>query len=140
MKAPKIILVVTVCLLFCFIFFVQSDTKVMMATAIAGNKTFPPACYIKVDGNEYLIENIYKYDNKILSEFWFVGSEGFAVQKLGLLANEYSAEQKPYQFLSYSKNKADVVFNSKKYKIDYQMGDTIISKIDSDKIILFIDK
>lgn len=105
-----------------------------------GYITYPPGCSLKVEGKEYLIKNVYKYENKILTEYWFPGSEGFAIQKLGFFKNNYSEEQKPYRFLRYSTNKSYVMFNSKKYRIDYHRGDTIISKIDNNKMIMFIDK
>ena len=141
MKIIKGILIVIALLMLGFWVFTKSNLKVIMAEAREdGYRTYPQNCYLKVQGKEYLIENVYKYENKILSEFWFLGSEGFAVQQFSLFKNNYSHEQMPYRFLRYSTNKSYVTFNSKKHKIDTQQGDTIISKIDNQKIILFIDK
>ncbi|UIR56813.1 hypothetical protein LZQ00_03105 [Sphingobacterium sp. SRCM116780] len=141
MKIIKAILIVIVLLMLGFWIFTKSNLKVIMAEAREdGYRTYPQDCYLNVQGKEYLIENVYKYEHKILSEFWFLGSEGFAVQKLSFFKNNYSHEQMPYRLLTYSTNKSYVTFNSKKYKIDAHRGDTIISKIDNQKIILFIDK
>ncbi|PXY44242.1 hypothetical protein [Flavobacterium hydrophilum] len=70
----------------------------------------------------------------------FLGSEGFAVEKLGLNGNRYSKEQEDYKFLNLEKTKEYLFFNSEKHKIDYNKGDTIISKIDSNHIVLFINE
>jgi len=144
MKIIKIILISISALIFIligFLFLTKSNIKVIKAETNHNFKgIYPPNCFYKFRNEEYLIENVYVYKNKILNEFWFIGSEGFAVQKFNLLEHNYSNEEKPYRFLNYNTDKSYIYFNSKKYKIDYTKGDTIISKIDSKKIIMFIDK
>lgn len=102
---------------------------------------YPPNCFIKFENKKYLVEEIYKYKHKILNEYWFVASEGFAVEKFDFpFEMNYSNEQKEYKILSYSENEKFIKFNSRKYKITEKRNDTIISKIDNNKLILFIDE
>jgi hypothetical protein len=103
-------------------------------------KIYPPNCFVQFENKKYLVLEVYKYKNKFLKEFWFVASEGFAVQKFEFpFEINYANEQKPYIFLNYSEKNDSIKFNSIKYKISEKRGDTIISKIDKTKIILFID-
>lgn len=102
---------------------------------------YPPNCFIKFENKKYLIKQIYKYRYKILSEYWFVASEGFAVQKFEFpFEMNYSNDQKKYILLKYSENEEFIRFNSQKYKITEKRNDTIISKIADNKIIIFINE
>ncbi|MBF4492700.1 hypothetical protein IR010_09120 [Flavobacterium sp. MR2016-29] len=124
-----------------FLFFVQPKINIVRAEFNKDhNNLYPPNCYVFFQNKKYLIREVYKYENGILNEYWFLGSEGFAVEKLGINGNSYSKEQKEYEFLNLEKAKDYVVFNSEKYKIDYINEDTIISKIDLNNIIVFINK
>ena len=42
---------------------------------------YPPNCFVKFENKKYLMRTVYKYRFKILSEYWDVGTEGFAVRK-----------------------------------------------------------
>ncbi|MDR6369593.1 hypothetical protein J2795_000170 [Chryseobacterium bernardetii] len=102
---------------------------------------YPPKCFIKFENKKYLIKQRYKYRYKILSEYWFVASEGFAVQKFEFpFEMNYSNDQKKYILLKYSENEEFIKFNSQKYKITEKRNDTIISKIADDKLIIFINE
>ncbi|MEN2414827.1 hypothetical protein [Flavobacterium mesophilum] len=101
---------------------------------------YPPDCYLIFQNKKHLIKEIYKYKRGILNEYWFLGSEGFAVEKLGMNGNKYSKEQECFKFLNLEKAKDYLAFNSVKYKIDYIKGDTSISKIDTNDIVIFIDE
>ncbi len=105
------------------------------------NNIYPPSCFIKFENKKYLMKQIYKYKYKILSEYLFVASEGFAVQKFTFpFEMNYNNEQKKYILLKYSENEEFIKFNSRKYKITEKRNDTIISKIAKDKLIIFINE
>ncbi|MDH5035537.1 hypothetical protein [Chryseobacterium cucumeris] len=102
---------------------------------------YPPKCFIKFENKKYLIKQIYKYKYKILSEYWFVASEGFAVQKFEFpFEMNYNNDQKKSILLKYSENEKFIKINSRKYKITEKRNDTIISKIGVDKLIIFINQ
>lgn len=137
----SLIVLLLIMLTFVFLFFIQPKTNVLKAEFNENyDSLYPSDCYVVFQNKKYLMREIYKYENGILNEYWFLGSEGFAVEKLGIYRNEYSKEQKDYKFLNFEKEKEYVVFNSVKYKIDYMKGDTIISKIDLNDIIVFVNK
>lgn len=125
-----------------FLVHFNKNLVAIKATAAArGCKVFPNECYFQYDGKEYLIENIYKYNNKKLDEYWFVGSEGFTVQKFaGKNIGAYSAVNKPYIKLHYDTLDNSIHFQANNYAINAKKGDTLFSKIDSERVILFIDK
>lgn len=102
---------------------------------------YPSSCFIKFENKKFLVQEIYKYKHKILNEYWFVASEGFAIQKFEFpFEMNYNNEQKKYRILKYTKNEKLVKFNSQEYKITEKRNDTIISKITENKVIIFIDK
>lgn len=102
---------------------------------------YPSSCFIKFENKKFLVQEIYKYKYKILNEYWFVASEGFAIQKFEFpFEMNYSNEQKKYRILKYTENKKFIKFNSQEYKITEKRNDTVISKISENKLILFIDK
>ncbi|NHM03677.1 hypothetical protein [Flavobacterium celericrescens] len=102
---------------------------------------YPSSCFIKFENKKFLVQEIYKYKHKILNEYWFVASEGFAIQKFEFpFEMNYNNEQKKYRILKYTENEKLVKFNSQEYKITEKRNDTIISKITENKVIIFIDK
>lgn len=102
---------------------------------------YPPNCFIKFENKKFLVQEIYKYKHKILSEYWFVANEGFAIQKFEFpFEMNYNNDQKKYRILKYAENEKFIKFNSHEYKIAEKRNDTIISKIGENKLILFIDK
>ena len=102
---------------------------------------YPPNCFIIFENKKYLIQEVYKYKHKILSEYWFVASEGFAVRKFEFpFEMNYNNKQKKLSLLKYSDDKRNINFANQKFKISEIRNDTIISKIDDNKIILFIDE
>lgn len=122
------------------------STKLKLTVEIAEcnanyENIYPPNCFIKFENKKYLIKQIYKYKYKILSEYWFVASEGFAVQKFEFpFEMNYNNDQKKSILLKYSENEEFIKFNSQKYKITEKRNDTIISKIAEDKLIIFINE
>ncbi|UHO38900.1 hypothetical protein H5J24_01570 [Chryseobacterium capnotolerans] len=102
---------------------------------------YPPNCFIKFENKKYLITQKYKYKYKILSEYWFVASEGFAVQKFQFpFEMNYSNDQKGDIILKYFENEEFIKFNSRKYNITEKRNDTIISKTADGKLIIFINE
>lgn len=143
---------ITKFLLFCIIFLILLITGILLFTktemriahaAYYKNyeKIYPPHCFIQFENKKYLIEEIYIYEHKILKEYSFVASEGFATEKFNFpLEMNYNKEQKKHFILKYSNNQTSVEFNSQRYKISEKRNDTLISKINDNKLILFIDK
>ncbi len=103
--------------------------------------TYPPDCFIIFENKKYLIKDLYKYKSKILKEYTFAASEGFATQKFTFpFEMNYSNEQKKRVILRYSGKAAFANFDSHQYKISEKRKDTLISKINSNELILFIEK
>ncbi len=120
-------------------FYTKPEVKIITAENNEYYKgVYPKSCYLKFENKNFLIQNVYKYKYGILNEYWFLGSEGFAIEKLGFLENDYSIEQKPYKYLNSINEDEFLKFGNEIYKIDKKKGDTIISKINDNKIILFI--
>ena len=123
----------------CLYFYTKTNVKIIAADYNEMyKKMYPKSCFLKFENSDFLIRNVYKYKNGILDEYWFLGSEGFAVEKLGFWDNEYNNEQKPYKFLNLDTSSEFLKFGNENYKIDKILGDTLISKIDANKIIMFI--
>ena len=133
------ILVILLLSAICFYFYTKPNVKIIAAESNEiYKKMYPKSCFLKFENSDFLIRNVYKYKNGILDEYWFLGSEGFAVEKLGFWDNEYNNEQKPYKFLNLDTSSEFLKFGNENYKIDKILGDTLISKIDANKIIMFI--
>lgn len=104
-------------------------------------KIYPPGCFINFENKKYLIREIYKYKHKLLSEYSFIASEGFATQKFVFpFEMNYNNELRKNIILRYSRNTAFVKFNSRQYQINEKRTDTLISKISDNELILFIEK
>lgn len=102
---------------------------------------YPPDCFISFENKKYLIAEIYRYKNKVLREYSFAASEGFATRKFSFpFEMNYSNEQRKRVILRYSRNSSFVEFDSHQYKISEKRKDTIISKLNSNALILFIEK
>ena len=102
---------------------------------------YPADCFINFENKKYLVQKVYKYKNKILKEYWFIGSEGFAIQKFdNILHSNLDKDLKPLEHLNYSLTNKIVKFNTRDYLISEKRNDTIISKVDDNKILLFIDE
>ncbi|WP_407481960.1 hypothetical protein [Elizabethkingia meningoseptica] len=98
---------------------------------------YPPECFIKYETKKYLISDVYIYKKKLLREYRFTGSEGFAVKKLSPLhPGEYSSGQKI--ILNYRQTLSEVNYNATIYHITAVKGDTIFSETSPGKMILFI--
>ena len=122
-----------------FYFYTKPNVKIITAeNNEIYKKMYPKSCFLKFENTEYLIQNIYKYKNGILDERCFLGSEGFAVEKLGFWEIKYINGQKPSKFLNLNMGSEFLKFGNENYKIDKILGDTLISKIDANKIIMFI--
>ena len=133
------ILVILLSLAIGFYFYTKPNVKIITAeNNEMYKKMYPKSCFLKFENTEYLIQNIYKYKNGILDERCFLGSEGFTVEKLGFWDIKYSNGQKPSQFLNLNIDNEFLEFDNQNYKIDKILGDTLISKIDANKIIMFI--
>lgn len=104
-------------------------------------KTYPPNSFISFQNKKYLIQLKYKYSHHFLSEYWSIGSEGYAVQKFSFpFEMNYDKIRQPYKFLNYTKKGDSIIYNYTKYKILEKRKDTIISSNGENHIILFIEK
>ncbi|WP_407477575.1 hypothetical protein [Elizabethkingia meningoseptica] len=100
---------------------------------------YPPECFIKYETKKYLISDVYIYKKKLLREYRFTGSEGFAVKKLSpLRQSEYNSGQKI--ILNYQQSLSEVKYNATLYHITAVKEDTIFSETSPGKMVLFITK
>lgn len=144
MKFLKILLISTTTLILIIAgILVFTKTKLTVGNAEFNSNyeyIYPPNCFIKFENKKYLIREIYKYNYKILNEYRSIGTEGFAVQKIEIpFEMNYNSKHKTHFFLKYSANSKFIEFDSQKYKITEKRNDTIISKINDKKIIIFIE-
>ncbi len=97
-------------------------------------------CYLKWNGNNYLITDYYKYKNDELIEYKSPTSSGFAIFNLTDSTTFYGGSRDRYKKL-YHKQKSDgLQLDEEKFKIDYISNDTIVSKIDDTFIKVTIQK
>jgi len=97
-------------------------------------------CYLKWNGNNYLITDYYKYKNDDLIEYRSATSSGFAVFDLTDSTTFYNGNRDRYKKLWYKQKSDGVQLDKEKIKIDYINKDTIISKIDDTFIKVIVKK
>lgn len=142
LKLVGLLIIVSIIILAGILNFTKTELTVENAEFNANYENiYPSSCFIKFENKKFLVQEIYKYKHKILNEYWFVASEGFAIQKFEFpFEMNYNNEQKKYRILKYTENEKLIKFNSQEYKITEKRNDTIISKITENKLIIFIDK
>lgn len=142
LKLVGLLIIVSIIILAGILNFTKTELTVENAEFNANYENiYPSSCFIKFENKKFLVQEIYKYKHKILNEYWFVASEGFAIQKFEFPFDmNYNNEQKKYRILKYTENEKLIKFNSQEYKITEKRNDTIISKITENKLIIFIDK
>ena len=142
LKLVGLLIIVSIIILAGILNFTKTELTVENAEFNANYENiYPSSCFIKFENKKFLVQEIYKYKHKILNEYWFIASEGFAIQKFEFPFDmNYNNEQKKYRILKYTENEKLIKFNSQEYKITEQRNDTIISKITENKLIIFIDK
>lgn len=97
-------------------------------------------CYLKWNGNNYLITDYYKYKNDDLIEYKSPTSSGFAVFNLKDSTTFYGGIRDRYKKLWYKEESDGVQLDNEKFKIDYRNMDTIVSKTDKTFIKVLIQK
>ena len=142
LKLVGLLIIVSIIILAGILNFTKTELTVENAEFNANYENiYPSSCFIKFENRKFLVQEIYKYKHKILNEYWFVASEGFAIQKFEFPFDmNYNNEQKKYRILKYTENEKLIKFNSQEYKITEKRNDTSISKITENKLIIFIDK
>ena len=142
LKLVGLLIIVLILILAGILNFTKTELTVENAEFNANYENiYPSSCFIKFENKKFLVQEIYKYKHKILFEYWFIGSEGFAIQKFEFpFEMNYNNEQKKYRILKYTENEKLIKLNSQEYKITEKRNDTIISKITENKLIIFIDK
>ncbi len=131
MKTIKIVLLILIFTLVLFLAFSKLNLTVINAEYHKNHESiYPSNCFVKFENKKYLIRNIDKYRFKILNENWSVGTEGFAVRK---------SISKENRVLNFQKSDSNIKYNLNEYIISEIRKDTIISKINDDKIIIFVD-
>lgn len=93
----------------------------------------------KFNGEKFFLDKIYIYKYNTIREYSFAAGESLANVKFDLFDNRYHMVNN-HKVLAFHKNRNEVIFDSKRLNIDYENGDTIISKINENEIILFIKK
>lgn len=142
LKLVGLLIIVLIIILVGILNFTKTELTVENAEFNANYENIYPSSYfIKFENKKFLVQDIYKYKHKILNEYWFIASEGFAIQKFEFpFEMNYNNEQKKYRILKYTENEKLIKFNSQEYKITEKRNDTIISKITENKLIIFIDE
>ncbi|EDM37936.1 hypothetical protein PBAL39_15964 [Pedobacter sp. BAL39] len=97
-------------------------------------------CYLKLNGNNYLITDYYRYKNDHLIEYKSATSSGFAVFNLIDSNSSYNGSRDRYKKLWYKQKSDSFALDNEKYKIDYVHKDTVVSNIDRTAIKVVIQK
>ena len=101
---------------------------------------YPKTNFVKFENKDFLIKEIYKYRLNLLMEIQFSGSEGFATQKVDISDLIKTKEKTGFpKFLKFKKKDHEIIYNSETYPITEQRQDSIFSKINENKMILFIN-
>lgn len=130
-KFTKTILLILALGFILYLFFSKLNLTVIKAEYHKNYESiYPSKCFVKFENRKYLIRNIYKYHFKILIENWSVGMEDFAVKK---------SIGKENPLLKFQKSDSKIGYNSHEYKISEVRKDTVISKINDDEIMIFVD-
>jgi len=97
-------------------------------------------CYLKWNGNNYLITDYYKYKNDVLIEYKSATSSGFAKFDLTKSKSLYNGSRDRYKKLWYKQSKNSFKLDNEKFKKDYINKDTVVSNIDGTFIKVVIQK
>ena len=101
---------------------------------------YPKTNFVKFENKDFLIKEVYTYQLNLLTEIQFSGSEGFATQKVDLFDLIKTKEKADFpKFLKFKKKDHEIIYNSETYPITEQRQDSIFSKINNNKMILFIN-
>ncbi len=135
-----ILIVLGVIFYFAYSILQQSNITVVKAEFDENYEYIYPAdCFITFQNRKYLAREVYKYKNGRLIEYWFPAAEGFAIEKFGITKIADNKRQGNLKTVWTNHGTKIVMFDSLEYKIGQQKGDTLISKINSKEVILFID-
>ena len=115
-------------------------TIIMDAQIRAKNDNHFKGCYLKWNGNNYLITDYYKYKNDVLIEYKSATSSGFAVFNLTNSKSFYNGSRDRYKKLWYKQKKNSFQLDNEKFKKDYINKDTVISDIDGTFIKVVVQK
>ena len=100
---------------------------------------YPEDCFINFEGKKYLATNRFIYNWNILIKNIVPAGEGILVHQIDILNYDYTCENNGRKFLNLKEIENEVRYNGKKYIIDYKNGDSLISKLNNHKIIIFIN-
>ncbi|SKB86790.1 hypothetical protein SAMN05660477_01517 [Soonwooa buanensis] len=143
MKRFKFVLITLSLLVILLIgFFSFSKPKQILIAEYNPNylSIYPKTNFIKFENKDFLIKEIYKYQLNLLTEIQFSGSEGFATQKVDVSDLIKTKEKAGFpKFLKFKKKDHEIIYNSQSYPITEQRLDSILSKNNENKIILFIN-
>ena len=115
-------------------------TIIMDAQIRDKNDNYFKDCYLKWNGNNYLITDYYKYKNDVLIEYKSATSSGFATFNLTNSKSFYNGSRDRYKKLWYKQKKNSFQLDNKKFKKDYINKDTVVSKIDGTFIKVVVQK
>lgn len=104
------------------------------------NDNYFKDCYLKWNGNNYLITDYYQYKNDDLIEYKSATSSGFAIFNLNNSQSFYNGSRDRYKKLWYKQKSDNFQLDNEKYKIDYINKDTVVSKLDDTFIKVVIQK
>ena len=91
-------------------------TIIMDAQIRAKNDNHFKGCYLKWNGNNYLITDYYKYKNDVLIEYKSATSSGFAIFNLTNSKSFYNGSRDRYKKLWYKQKKTASNWTTKNLK------------------------
>ena len=100
---------------------------------------YPKDCFINFEGKQFLTTNRFIYHWNILDKNIVPAGESILVHQIDLFDNNYTYENNGKKFLYFKELGNYVQYNGQKYKINYKNGDSLFSKINNKKIIIFIN-
>jgi|GEM_PF-2506659 len=120
--------------------FLKKDYQVINAEYnIENTNYYPPDCYIKFENKKFLTTNRWIYKWNILIKRIVPAGESILAYRFDFFENYYSLDEKGFRLLQLKKKNDSVEYNNKLYKIDRRSGDSLFSKINENKIIIFIN-
>lgn len=120
--------------------FLKKDYQVINAKSTNGTINYYPSdCYIKFENKNFLTTNRWIYKWNILIKRIVPASESILVYSFNIFENHYSLDEKGFRFLKLLEKRDFVEYNGNSYKIDRRNGDSLLSKINDNEIIIFIN-
>jgi hypothetical protein len=136
----KIVFILLLLAIIALIFSFNIKKQFTVIKAEKGDYTYyPPDCFLNYKSEKFLKREEFIYSYMILVEYHVPAGESMLDYKFDLIDNHYLSDVDGYKILNFKKENDEVIYNSKRYKIEKIIGDSIFSKSESGYLV-FIDK